>query len=109
MRCDFGGLCDLIQWLILTILSLVVGLTGLRQPGQVWYWFEWLYWKQTQWFLAIPPEKLKDPRESVKEGLAKYPEGAKLIQIICGCMTVLGAIFLIAWVAFLLEFIRNCL
>lgn len=109
MQCNLGGLFDLILWFVLSTLALVIGGAGLRQPTQVWYWFEWLHWKQPQWFLGIPPEQLSAPRESMEKALAQYPKGAKLIQIICGCMTIIGAIFIILWGVLLLRFLRNCL
>lgn len=110
MQCNFEGLFNLILWFVLSILALIIGGTGLRHPDRVRYWFEWLHWKQTQWFLGLPPDQLTAPRKSMEENLAQYPKWAKVIlQIFFGCMLILGVIFFISGSALLLQFLRNCL
>ncbi len=109
MQCNFSGLFDLILWLVLSAASLLIGITGLREPARVWYWFEWLHWKQTLWYLGIPPDQLADPKTSVEKGLVQYPQSVKILRVVCGCMAIVGIIFLASWVALLLEFLSDCL
>lgn len=111
MRCDLGNFFDLLLILILSSMSLIIGGTGLREPGRVRYWFEWLYWKQTQWFLGIPPAQLEGPKEVSEEekSLARYPIGARIILGgLFGTMMFLGLVFLVLWFTLLIQFLSNC-
>ena len=111
MRCDLIDLFDFALGLILSILFLVIGGTGLRQPGRVRYWFEWLHWKQTQWFLGIPPDQLEEPKKISEEekNLSRYPIGARIVLGgLFGGMMVMGVVFLIILFVYAIEFLSSC-
>jgi hypothetical protein len=53
MECHARTFGNLIFGLVLSILFILLGFVGLYDPIQLWYWYECLHWKQTQWFLAF--------------------------------------------------------
>jgi hypothetical protein len=108
MECHAGTFGNLIFGLVLSILFVLLGFVGLHDLIRLWYWFEWLHWKQTQWFFGFSKEVLKDPQENVHQGVSQYPWSVKLIRGISGYLFIFGSISLIIMIYLIVKFFLDC-
>lgn len=109
MGCDFSLFAYWLFGFSLTAMGTLMGLIGLWRPVRLWYWLEWLAWKQDQWWLGFQADQLEDPEERVRRALAMYPQAIRIIQFVSGCMLLISVVLHLALAVFLMQILRACL
>lgn len=108
MGCDLFTFADWLFGFSLTAMVTFVGGMGLWQPVRLWYWLEWLAWKQDQWWLGYRADQLEDPGERVRRALATYPQAIRIIQFVSGCMLLVSILLHLALAVFLIQILKIC-
>ncbi len=108
MACDFFTWANWLFGFFLGVMGTLVGGMAVWRPVRLWYWLEWLDWKQAQWWLGYRPDQLESPEEQVRNALALYPKAVRIIQFVGACMLLVGLLLYFALTIFLIQLLKAC-